>query len=422
MIKSNSSSTSPCGNSTTSECVTWEGENIECLGIEKGQLISVVVKNLALEICELKDTLDLSDLDLKCLFELCSGCPEPEKTLTFVLELIINKICSLEEIINNLEISNTTGSDPVLNLASCFQFTDAEGDLITELPHSAYTKRIATRVCQLILDVTSLQDEVGDLQTTVSGLQDQINNLELNIPDVASDCLFVGTKSIDDAWDTLDQAFCQLRTSLGLVTDVNTAISRQCLDLNVEYGATPGFIANPENLADSVNNIWIVLCAIRNTVSTCCALKCEDIEIGFSATLDAAAAEVTLKFTFGAGTSIPAGVTDAGSTGTITDINGAVESFNLVIDNNAEIVVPVTGLDVNNSLIIEITAIMSDGTLTCQQCLKKTVTSAACGYCEICAEGEEGSSILIVYESGGSTASAIFETTTSTTTTTTAAP
>lgn len=419
MIKSNSSSVDPCGGGTTSECVTWQGEDITCLGIEKGQTLSVSIKKVADEVCDLMDQLDLNDLDLKCLFSLCVDCPEPIRTLKVVLELLINKICSLEDIINNLDISGETGTDPIINLASCFQYTDADGDLITELPHTLYTKRIANQVCQILLRVSSLEDDVSDLQDITTSLQEQIDALELNIPDVSSDCLFVGTKSIDDAWDLLDQAFCQLRTGVGLTTDINIAISRQCAELNDEFAAAPGWKASPANLAESINNLWIAFCATKATTDGCCAVSCSDISLGFSASFNGDNTEITLKFTFGAGTSIPDAFTDGGSTGTITDVDGNVESFNLTIENNAEIVVPVSSLNVNEDVVIEINAILEAEGLTCQKCLSKTLKSSACGFCEITAEGEEGSSAVIIYEDDGLAAVVEISTTSTSTTTTT---
>lgn len=417
MIKVSSSSLDPCGGGTTSNCVEWQGENIECLGIEKGEYISETIKKVADEVCELMNTLDLSDLDLKCVFDLCTSCPEPEKTLKAVLELLINKICSLEEIIDNLEVSGSTGTDPVINLASCFQFTDVDGDLVVELPHSAYTKRIANQVCQILLNVSSLQDDVQDLQNTVNDLQTQINNLETQIPDVSSDCLFVGVKSIEDAWDLLDQAFCQHRTAVGLTTDINLAIAQQCEGLNTDFGSTPGWSVSPANLANSLRNLWIAFCSLRDQVLPCCAITCEDVSVGFSAVFNQAGDGIILRFTSGNGTSIPSGMEDLGSTGTITDIDGNVQNFNITIENGLEEEILLSGLNLNGDLIVEVTAIIGNDSLNCQKCLTRTVKSALCNYCEITASGEEGSSAVIVYKSSG-TASTIEVSTTTTTTST----
>ena len=73
---------------------------------------------------------------------------------------------------------------------------------------------------------------------------------------------------------------------------------------------------------------------------------------------------------------------------------------------------------------INITAIMTTVSLTCQKCLTRTVAQASCAFCEVCAECEDDdASILIIYESTKSTVVIENSTTTtsSTTTTTTAA-
>jgi len=432
VIKSNSSSQSPCGNESTSNCVIWQGEDLTCLGIEKGQTISTTIKLVADEVCAIKDSLDLTDLDLKCIFDLCISCPEPEKTLKTVLQLIINKVCTIQDVLDNLELASGSGSDPIILLASCFQYTDADGDLITELPHSSYTKRIANQVCQILLDVSSMQDDISNLQVQADDLQVQINNLSTNIPDVTSDCLFVGTKSIDDAWDVLDQAFCQLRTAVGLTTEINLAIARQCSGLNTDLGSTPGWTVSPQNLAQSFANLWIAFCDIRDRVvtieDTCCKTDCSDVKLGFSAAYNDDASGIILKFTSGAGTSIPVGFTDQGSTGTITDQNGNVEDFTITISNNLTDEIAISGLDTSGPLTIEITAIMGDGSVTCEKCLSKKMTAAQCAFCEITATGSDGSTAVLIYES--TTSSVVVEassttTTTSsssTTTTTTGAP
>jgi len=426
VIKTSSSSTNPCGNGTTSECVEWQGDDLECLGIEKGQTISEVNKLIADEVCALKESLDLSDIDLKCIFDLCISCPEPEKTLRTVLELLINKVCSLQDIIDNLNVSTSTSSDPVILMASCFQFTDVDGDLITELPHSSYTKRIAAQVCSILLDVASLQDDVTELQNNLNDLQVQVDAIETNIPDVTSDCLFVGTQSIEDAWDVMDQAFCQFRTAVGLPTDVNLAIGRQCSDLNTDFAATPGWQLSVANLAQSVGNLWIAFCDLRAQVLPCCAVTCADVSVGFSAVYNEAGDGLILTFSFGNGTSIPTGMEDLGSTGTITDVDGNVQDFNITIENGLVEEIILSGVNTTGALVVDITAVIGNDSLSCQKCLSKTVSKATCAFCEICAEGEdEDASVVIIYQSSSSgivVENSSTTTSTSTTTTTTTAP
>lgn len=388
-IPTSSSEKIPCGNPTTSQCVIWQGENISCLGIERGQTLSTSVKKVADEVCVLKDLLNLSDVDLKCIFDLCVSCPQPEKTLQTVLQLLINKVCTLQEAIDAL--NTTTGSEEsgFVRLASCFQFTNTEGDTIVELPHEEYTKRIANEVCTILLTLSSLSDEVQSLNDSVSDLQQRVQNLENSTGDeVSSDCLFTGARSLPEAWDLLDQSFCQVRESLGTTTEINRAISQQCEGLNAEFGSNPNWTTSPSNLAETLKNLWIVMCSVKSDVKTiqdtCCAFDCSDVKIGFVVAFEDGLEVVRLRFTSGSGTNIPTGFTDIGSVLTVTDESNNSLSFNITIENNGEEVLNLLGLNLGDKLTFSIESKLSNGSLTCQQCISKTVDSeGTCNYCDI---------------------------------------
>jgi hypothetical protein len=398
----NSSENKGCGNPTTTECVFWQGDNIECLGIERGQKISLSVKKVADKVCELQDALDLSDLDLKCIFDLCLSCPQPEKTLFNVLTLLINKVCTLAEAIEDLG-STDPEQATLVRLASCFQYTNTEGDTVFELPHEDYTKRIANEVCSILLKLSSLEDDIQELQDDVSELTERVTTLENATGDEILSCLSSDPLPVSDALQLLDTAFCQLRGYVGLSTAANQAIAQQQSldDLNTEFSATPGFKINPANLSESIRNLWVVLDSLRDAVktiqSTCCAFDCDDVKVGFVVAFEDGLEVVRLRFTSGSGTNIPSGFTDIGSVITITDESGNSLSFNITIENNGEEVLNLLGLNANEKLTFVIETKLSNGSITCSKCITKTIDAAtACEYCEITSTGT--GTITIVYE------------------------
>ena len=79
----------------SSNCVIWQGPNLSCINLCNGDTVSDVVYKLAVELCDLQAQLDLSDLDLSCVVQACQTCPEPVKTLSAVLDLIITKTCDI---------------------------------------------------------------------------------------------------------------------------------------------------------------------------------------------------------------------------------------------------------------------------------------------------------------------------------------
>jgi hypothetical protein len=65
----------------SSNCVIWQGPDLPCINLCKGDSVSDVVYKLAVEICDLKSDIGLTDVDLTCLVQVCQTTPEPAKTL-----------------------------------------------------------------------------------------------------------------------------------------------------------------------------------------------------------------------------------------------------------------------------------------------------------------------------------------------------
>lgn len=383
-----SSKETNCGNPTTSECVVWQGGDIACLNIENNTKLSVTINQLATEICNLMGTLNLSDLDLKCVFDFCLSCPEPEKTLKVVLQLIINKVCSIDEIIKNIQ-SSSSSEEFNVRMAACFQYVTENGELVVELPHEEYTKRIGILVCQLNTQVSSFQNSIDSLNDTLDNHNVRITSLE-NQPEnsVNSSCLFSGTKPITDAFQLLDQSFCQTRNALGTVTDINQAISKKCDGLNTEFASTPGWILSPNNLAQTINNMWIVLCKrsgeIKSIQDNCCQVDCDDVKVGFVVAFEDGLEVVRIRFTNGSGTNIPNGFLDLGSVLTVSDEHNNSVSVYITIENNGEQVVNLLGLEPEDKLTFSLEAKLGNGSMICQKCVSKVVdATASCDFCVI---------------------------------------
>jgi hypothetical protein len=105
---------------------------------------------------------------------------------------------------------------------------------------------------------------------------------------------------------------------------------------------------------------------------------------------------IIIKFTSGAGTSIPAAFTDKGSTGTIKDTEGNVETFTLAISNNGETEVLIPSLTKSGDLTINISTKLGTDSLTCEKCLNKTIKVSGSKCCVITNAGTED--VKIVYK------------------------
>ena len=414
---------------TPSSCVTWNGGDIKYLGICDGDSLNDITVEIVSKLQEIAGE-DLSQFDIDSLTEICNQKAPNEVTLLSILNLIkANQIC-LKDFIDTLseQLASLLSNTGVTINLKCYADFDNLGNALS------ITRE---QLDQLVIDnLCNHKDRIETLEGKVVSLQSQIDNIDINPavdePEFTT-CIDAVSKPTSGQTVSIANALCDLRDATGDETDITSALGSTPADMNAEFGLLPGWIVNPQNWAENYNNLLIafgnVWARVKTIESTCCALTCDDIKLGFSAVYNEDGDGIIISFTYGAGTVIPAGFTDGGSYGTITDIDGNVVDFNITIGNNSQEEVIIAGLNTTGELTISITAILGTGSLTCQKCLSRKVNKASCNYCEICATGAEGSSVVIVYES--SKTSSIIEnaaalstttTTSSTTTTTTAAP
>lgn len=410
---------------TPSSCVTWNGGDIKYLGICDGDSLNDITIEIVSKLQELAGE-DLSQFDIDSLADICNKKAPNEVTLLSILNLVKdNQIC-LKDFIDTLseQLASLLSSSGVTINLKCYADFDNLGNALS------ITRE---QLDQLVIDnLCNHKDRIETLEGKVVSLQSQINNIDINPavdePEFAT-CIDAAVKPTSGQTVSIADALCDLRDATGDEGDISSALGSTPADMNAEFGLLPGWIVNPQNWADNYNNLLIafgnVWQRVKTIETTCCALSCEDIKLGFSAIYNEDGDGIILSFTYGAGTVIPAGFTDGGSYGTITDVDGNSVDFNLTIANNSTEEVIIAGLNTTQALDISITAILSNGSLTCQKCLSRKVNKSSCQYCEICAEGSEGSSVVVVYKS--SSFSSVTEgisttTTSSTTTTTTAAP
>lgn len=354
-IKSNTADTgcSP----VSSNCVIWQGPAIACINLCNGDSVSEVVYKLGTELCALQAQLDLTDLDFDCLVSSAVGTPQPEHTLAVALELLINKVCSLNDLMSGGGSGGSTPApqDPVIVIpqnAACFITTDENGASVTQLPTSTFIKRIAVEVCSL-RTTSQLQT------TTLSNHATRIVALEARpaataLPQVTPSCTFPTTADVnlDVAWEALEQQFCQLRSITGMPTALSAALTYQCAGLSAEnalsrtgtMSSLNGWRNQVGTVADALTNLFITVCDMRaavkdlalNGVSTSStAFNCSSVIVDFTVTTNAERTSATIFF---AGlTTIANDVTDCTAQGakvTVTDSSGARFITYVNVSNN----------------------------------------------------------------------------------------
>lgn len=391
----------------SSNCVIWQGPNIACINLCTGDSISDVTYKLALEICDLKAQLDMSDLDLSCLVENALRRVDPETTLAYVLDLLITKVCSIDDIINGVSEDNgSVNLDPIVTIpqnASCFYTTDENGNTVTSVAISSFTKRIAVQVCNLKTTTTAHTTTLTDHETRIYKLENATTTNP--IFKVTPTCTFGSTaeQDIDVAWEALEKQFCELRTVTGTPTALSAALTYQCaslgsepaLSVNGTMATIPGWKTTVTSMADALTNLFITVCDMRASVkdiavnggtgggSLGTTLNCSSVIIDFAVSTNTERSDVTLNFS--GLTTIPDGVTDQTTQGakvTITDSNGGkyinyVNVTNNKVNTNG-ITFTVTGLNtaLNYTVLVE-GVFVKDG-VQCTKSVSK-VAPISCG-------------------------------------------
>lgn len=384
----------------SNQCITWEGGDIPCLGICNGDDLDQAEKIIADKICDIMSDMDMSKVDITCILDTCTQRCE-DKSLKSIVQLLFDNQCCIKDLIDNIS-GGSTDVEVNLNMRCLKKFDDFGNEIPQNLNQSLQS--LINQVCSDKEAITSLQAAVNDLQDQIDNLPDQSGQTEPSI----TTCITPGLKPISVAVPLIAQDYCNYKNIVGQDSDVSAAMSKQCPNLNIEYQTVEGWNLTVDNFAKSVNNLWIVLCDIRNRVKTiedtCCKLTCDDIEIGFDVVYNETGDGVLLRFTSKAGTSIPFGFTDCGSYVTLTDVDGVSVKYNLEVSNNAEEGdFLVNGLNLGDFITVEVTAKLCTEGLTCEKCAVKlwNPNNATCPYCEIKVEGSPSSSVVIIYEELG---------------------
>ena len=144
MIPSNNGKVEPCSH-ISSNCVVWQGPDIECINLCNGDTVSDVVSKLATEVCDIINASctcnPTLNIDVGCL-----TVADPTN-LDQVIDAIISQVCANSSASTSVAVGSVTG---LLNLPECLQYTDpTSGQLVTQLTLQNYVTRLAAKICEL---------------------------------------------------------------------------------------------------------------------------------------------------------------------------------------------------------------------------------------------------------------------------------
>jgi hypothetical protein len=386
---------------TSSNCVVWQGPNIPCINLCTGDTVSTVVYKVATDLCTIKSSLDLTNLDLSCLVQFCTtvGPAPTTKTLSAVLDFIIKKVCCLN---TTIQAGGGTGGGgggggaaEDLALPQCLQYQSA-GQTVTELSNDAYTLHLGTQYCVLKGVVDGHTTTLTSHNTRITALE--ARPLAVALPTVTPNCILPSqATAMNVVLDELEAQYCLLRGVLGNNTQITSATAQQCANLGTanalsQAGFMSGFAGwnqTVTNMAQAFQNLWITVCDMRAAVATlknCCGQsKCGDFKLVCDASTNNDRTIITLDFN--PGTIIPTGYTNGvNATKVVIKNTGGTVTKEYTVDLVALAAsgvysVTVAGAGVVGSALnssqpyeIQITATISKDGETCTALLGKTIS------------------------------------------------
>jgi hypothetical protein len=377
----------------SSNCVIWQGPDIACINLCKGDTVSAVVYKLATELCNLLDQTNVSSYDLSCLNIV--GCTPAN--FEELIQLLINRICALEECCNQNTPTRTpiTGCpDCIVNICPAFYYTNPAGDTMTTMQLSDYVQAIGLKVCSIVNDIVTINAILQNHETRITILENTPPPI-YTPPTVTPICVLPSVPTqMNLVLSALEQQFCLLVTATGQPSDIFSAILAQCPGLNSApqlggagtMSAIPGWVNSVQTLADSINNLWLTICDLRAAVTNiqvnCCPSGCDGIVLGMYTELSGS------NLTIWVNGSIPSGFTQCPptflTTVTITDQSGNTVTYTnmdliSILNSPAGILYDLTVTPINtaDSLTITLTPCLTKDGNVCNYVLTDVAPNEA---------------------------------------------
>lgn len=380
MLPINSGNNLPC-TPVSSNCVTWQGPDIECINLCNGDTVSDVIAKLATELCELVDATctcnpDLSTLTLNCIPAPTAATP----TFLDYMQNIVNYICALP---------TDTASQPDITLPECLIYRDGAGNQVLSLPLDQFAILLGNRLCTLITDVQLIQNTLNDHAARLLILENCVLPCQSEgkfAPfEVVSSALFPGTTiELSTLVLAVESEFVQFKSAVGTLSMIGTAVSTQNISGSSDrlsksgtYASDSSWINSPASLAQSHQDQWVVLndmyAAIKDLKSAV-DVGCDAATFGFTYNVinsgAGLATHLNLNFT---SSSIPSSFSDCGG-GTlvkITDSNGNIITQSVDVtrlqSQPTGVSISLESLNVLNSITLEIPFCVSDGASQCKE-------------------------------------------------------
>ena len=396
MIPTSSSATTNGCDNISSNCVIWQGPDISCIDLCNGDTVSEVVAKLATEVCTLITSGVVSNPNLTGLDLTCLNIPgTTPTTLVPVLQAMVTDICA------NASSSVPTCTQvvdclPLMTLPACMRYNDAQGNPVTELRLDLFATLIANQVCTNLASIVTINTTLTNYNTRLDVLEACVLPCSGAVVEaqVVPTCIInVGVlTNVSVLLLALEIRYCALETAVGLPAAINSTISQSVItssyvtltNTSVSYGSVAGWNANVVNLAQNVQNAWVVIddmyTAIQNIQTNCCPSGCDGVTFRYATSnvLSSSGEIGSVNFNFQQAV-IPAAFNDCSGSTLITITDGAGVTVTQIVNVStlqnvgAGVSISVGALNVSTALSVAVDFCVTNGIDTCEESQTSTV-------------------------------------------------
>jgi hypothetical protein len=279
-----------CLETTNSSCVIWDGPDIKCLGLCKGDTVTDVVYKAGKTLCELLNKFNISLLDFECYVD---ENPKPQD-IQELLQWFIRKLCELKEEIDSKDL-NIDCNYVKNNIYSCninFSLCDVRGNRQNYiLPLYSET---GTSFISLLSDIICvIRGNINDIRQDIVNINTQINYIlnnccnegeggGLSISIIPNRCVYpfrpgdppppasiTNMQQLDDYLDNIAQLTCCITNLLGYNANIESCTLSNCGPFNyINTQVRYQFCSPADPIYIGVNNssLTVNLCNYQSLV------------------------------------------------------------------------------------------------------------------------------------------------------------
>ena len=219
----------------SSDCIIWQGPDIECLDLCYGDNITTVLYKLALLVCDIltrAENGELCNCEGNSTGRIYTCTFESGEQFTYTSDQIIEYIFT-NFICKKGEVGVTQAERDVLEilrekiaLPQQLQYTDPlTNEIVTELFVTDYTEYLATKMCEVMQGNTQQDGQIEQLFNAITDIKNALNKIVIPEPvKVKTNCTYSGGPGqevlIEEAYEEFEENYCNYKNALlGNVND-----------------------------------------------------------------------------------------------------------------------------------------------------------------------------------------------------------